>query len=125
MYRSWGVGDWHSVDWIRSHLSSNFRFEDIDVEAVGKDLVMESPAVFVDTFSVMIPVILKKFWSEQDRKDKADMVVPALLKYMNGKYGEGKPVKMHWVANIVTATKPVEFTLGTATKAEKVPAQAL
>ncbi|KAL8865035.1 MAG: hypothetical protein Q9174_007108, partial [Haloplaca sp. 1 TL-2023] len=127
MYRSWGVGDWWSVDWIRSHLSDpkNYRFEDVDVEAVGKDLVMESPAIFVDTFSVMIPMIIKRFWSEQDRREKADLVVPALLKYMNEKYGEGKPVRMHWVANIVTATKPLDFTLGTATVAEKVSGQDL
>ena len=127
MYRSWGVGEWYSADWIRSHLSdpTNFQFEDVDVEAVGKDLVMESPSTFVDTFSVMIPMIIKRFWSEQDRREKADLVVPALLRYMNGKYGEGKPVRMHWVANLVTATKPLDFTLGTATIAEKVSGQDL
>lgn len=106
MYRSWGVGDWYSIDWIRSHLQESSSFSDIEVAAVGKDLVIESPATFVDTFSMMIPMLLERFWSEQERKEKAEMVVPALLKYMNEKYGEGEPVKMHWSANVVTARKP-------------------
>ncbi|KAI4120221.1 MAG: hypothetical protein LQ338_006385 [Usnochroma carphineum] len=113
MYRSWGQGDWFSPDWIRSRLqnpasSATYRFSDVKAEAVAKDLAFESAARFVGTLSMMIPMLLNKFWSEQDRKEKAEMAVPALLKYMNGKYGEEKPVKMHWVANVATARKPVE-----------------
>ncbi|KAL8718232.1 MAG: hypothetical protein Q9225_004604 [Loekoesia sp. 1 TL-2023] len=110
MYRSWGQGDWHSTDWIRSHIQKSkiYHFTNIEIESVGKDPVMESSAMFVDAFSVMIPMILKKFWSEQDRKEKGEMAVPALLKYMNEKYGDGKEVKMHWVANVVTMEKPLE-----------------
>ncbi|KAL8705800.1 MAG: hypothetical protein Q9201_001087 [Fulgogasparrea decipioides] len=128
MKRSWGDGgDWHSADWIRSHLSDSqkYNFIDIDVETVEMDPEIESPAVFVDTFSVMVPVLLKRFWSEQERKEKGDMVLPALLKHMNERYGEGKPLRMRWVANVVTAVRPMGFTLGTATKAEKVSGRSL
>ncbi|KAL9002550.1 MAG: hypothetical protein Q9188_004529 [Gyalolechia gomerana] len=106
MYRSWGKGDWHSIDWIRSRLQY-FEFTEIQVEEVGKDLVIDSPAMFVDTFSVMVPMMLKKFWSEKDQREKGAMAVPALLAYMNEKYGEGREVRMHWVANVVTMRKPV------------------
>ncbi|KAL8725207.1 MAG: hypothetical protein Q9181_006504 [Wetmoreana brouardii] len=128
MMRSWGDGgDWHSANWIRSHLSDSqkYNFIEIDVEAVEKDPEMESPAVFVDTFSVMVPVLLKRFWSEQERKEKGDMVLPALLKHMNERYGEGKPFRMRWIANVVTAVRPIGFTLGTARKAEKVSGRSL
>ncbi|KAI4200968.1 MAG: hypothetical protein LQ350_003537 [Teloschistes chrysophthalmus] len=132
MYRSWGQGDWHSPDWIFDHLSCPqknqiYDFVDIDVEAVGKDLVMDSPAMFVDTFSVMIPVILKRFWTEQQRRELGDMVIPALLRYMEERYGKDKPVRMRWVANVVTARKPEdeELVVGIATKAHQVPGRAL
>ncbi|KAI4182228.1 MAG: hypothetical protein L6R41_006108 [Letrouitia leprolyta] len=108
MYRSWGKGDWFSPEWIHSHLEQTSEFSDIKVEKVGMDLKMESPAAFADTCSVMIPMILKKFWSERDQREKGEMAVPALLKYLNEKYEEGKKVGMHWVANIVTMRKPIE-----------------
>ncbi|KAL8734035.1 MAG: hypothetical protein Q9166_001796 [cf. Caloplaca sp. 2 TL-2023] len=121
MYRSWGVGDWHSAEWIRKHLSDTTspsstsssgaklsHFTDIQVEELGKDLVMSSPEVFMDVFSVMVPSLLKKFWSEEQRMKLGGMVVPTMLEYMNGKYGEGKEVRMHWVANFVVARKPFE-----------------
>ncbi|KAL8688019.1 MAG: hypothetical protein Q9218_005962 [Villophora microphyllina] len=133
MYRSWGGhGDWHSPDWVFDHLScvqknQTYDFIDIDVEAVGKDLVMNSPEMFVDTFSVMIPFIVKKFWNDQQRRELGDMVVPALLEYMEAKYGKGKPVRMRWVANFVTAKKREndEVVVGTATKAQKVLGRSL
>ncbi|KAL9030747.1 MAG: hypothetical protein Q9196_001151 [Gyalolechia fulgens] len=108
IYRSWGKGDWHSVDWIRSHLQQDSPFTDIRVEEVGNDLTWDSPAMVMDTFSVMVPAILKMYWSESDRREKGAMAVPTLLRYMDGKYGEGMEVKMHWVANVVTMRKPVE-----------------
>lgn len=132
MYRSWGQGDWHSPDWIFDHLScpqknQTYDFVDIDVEAVGKDLVMDSPAMFVDTFSVMVPVILKRFWTEQQRRELGDMVIPALLRYMEERYGKDKLVRMRWVANVVTARKPEDdkVVVGKATKAHQVPGSAL
>ncbi|KAL8772278.1 MAG: hypothetical protein Q9209_002490 [Squamulea sp. 1 TL-2023] len=120
MYRSWGAGDWYSPEWIRSYLSSpdlantvsktesTFVFEDIVVETMEKDLVMPSPEMFVDTFSVMVPMLLKKFWTEQQREELGAMAVPRLLEWMQEKYGKGKEVKMHWAANIVVAKKPFE-----------------
>ncbi|KAL8819587.1 MAG: hypothetical protein Q9223_002006 [Gallowayella weberi] len=110
MYRSWGVGDWWDPDWILTHLQDKgtYDFEDVEIEVLHKDLKMESSAIFVDTFSVMIPYILSKFWSEEVRKERGQEAVDCLLKYMNNKYGEGREVEMHWVANLVTARKPME-----------------
>ncbi|KAL8806591.1 MAG: hypothetical protein Q9182_001238 [Xanthomendoza sp. 2 TL-2023] len=110
MYRSWGVGDWWNPDWILNHLQDQgtYDFEDVQIEVLHKDLKMESPATFVDTFSVMIPMILSKFWSEEVRKERGKEAVDCLLAYMNQKYGEGREVEMHWVANLVTARKPAE-----------------
>ncbi|KAL8829680.1 MAG: hypothetical protein Q9170_006067 [Blastenia crenularia] len=120
MYRSWGgQGDWHSVDWIRSHLTNptsnpdptkenTYKFTDIQVEEIGKELSMPTPEAFVDTFSVMIPFILKKFWSERERKELGEIVVPALLRYMEEKYGKGGEVRLWWVANVAVMRKAVE-----------------
>ncbi|KAI4272855.1 MAG: hypothetical protein L6R38_006493 [Xanthoria sp. 2 TBL-2021] len=123
MYRSWGVGDWHSPDWIRSYLispsltspplpssvsSPKFNWQDVEVESVEKEIVMESSEKFVDTFSVMVPMILNKFWSERERKELGDMAVPRLLEWMEGEYRKGKEVRMRWVANLVVAKKGLE-----------------
>ncbi|KAI4212654.1 MAG: hypothetical protein LQ349_009341 [Xanthoria aureola] len=126
MYRSWGVGDWHSPDWIRSYLTSpsslttpspplpasvsapTFHWQDVEIESVEKEIVMGSSERFVDTFSTMVPMILKKFWSERERKEVGDMAVPRLLEWMEGEYGKGKEVRMRWVANLVVARKGPE-----------------
>ncbi|KAL8712495.1 MAG: hypothetical protein Q9220_003343 [cf. Caloplaca sp. 1 TL-2023] len=110
LYRSWGDGgDWHIPSWIHTHLSTttayNNQFTDIRIETVEKDLEMESPAVFVDTFSVMLPVMLKRFWSEEERRERGGEVLPALERWMEGKYGKGQKVRMRWVANVVVARK--------------------
>ncbi|KAL9594803.1 MAG: hypothetical protein Q9219_006817, partial [cf. Caloplaca sp. 3 TL-2023] len=105
MYRSWGDGgDWHSPDWIRSHLTSsphhqpniqqhqkqNYNFEILGIDTVAKELVIESPAAFADTFSVMIPVIVKRFWSEREREEvRLEAAVEALRRYMEGVFGVG------------------------------------
>ena len=123
MYRSWGVGDWHSPDWIRSYLTSpslttpalpssvsapSFHWQDIEIESVEKEIVMGSSERFVDTFSTMVPMILKKFWSERERREVGDMAVPRLLEWMEGEYGKGEEVRMRWVANLVVARKGLE-----------------
>ncbi|KAL8886398.1 MAG: hypothetical protein Q9215_005889 [Flavoplaca cf. flavocitrina] len=123
MFRSWGVGDWHSPEWIRSFLTSpsstplhpesetqpsvskpTFEWQDVQVESVEKEIVMESSERFVDTFSLMLPMITK-FWSEKERREVGDMAVPRLLEWMEGRYGKGKEVKMTWVANLVVLKK--------------------
>ncbi|KAI4191687.1 MAG: hypothetical protein LQ346_004655 [Caloplaca aetnensis] len=113
MYRSWGgnQGDWHSADWVREHLSQQktsqhqTMWTNISVDSIGKDLTFATPAQFVDTFAVMIPFILKKFWSEEERREMGAMAVPKLSEYMEGKYGKEGPVRMHWVAIVATAKK--------------------
>ena len=123
MFRSWGVGDWYSPEWIRSFLTSpsstplhpdskiqpsvskpTFEWQDVQVESVEKEIVMESSERFVDTFSLMVPMITK-FWSEMERREVGDMAVPRLLEWMEEKYGKGKEVKMTWAANLIVLKK--------------------
>ncbi|KAL8904222.1 MAG: hypothetical protein Q9207_003410 [Kuettlingeria erythrocarpa] len=113
MYRSWGGnnGDWHSADWVRDHLSKQKTpqqqpmWTNVSVDSIGKDLTFATPAQFVDTFAIMIPFILKKFWTEEQRSEMGAMALSKLLEYMEGKYGKEGPVRMHWVANFATARK--------------------
>ncbi len=124
MIHSWGVGDWHSPRWIRSFLTSpsstplrpgsatqpsvsepTFEWQDMQVETVEKEIVMESSERFVHTFSAMLPMITKNFWTEQQREELGDMAMPRLLEWMEGEYGKGKEVKMTWVANLIVLKK--------------------
>ncbi|KAL9033745.1 MAG: hypothetical protein Q9180_005783 [Flavoplaca navasiana] len=124
MFRSWGVGDWYSLEWVRSFLTSpsstalhpdseiqpsaskpTFEWQDVQVESVEKEIVMESSERFVDTFSMMLPMITKNFWSEKERREVGDMAVSRLLEWMEEKYGKGKEVKMTWAANLIVLKK--------------------
>ena len=60
---------------------------------------------FVDTFSVMVPMIIGKFWTERERRELGDLVVPRLLEWMEGEFGKGGSVRMQWVANLVVCRK--------------------
>ena len=105
--KSWGSGgDWHEPAWVEETVKKH-GYVDVSVESIAKDLTIANAAEFSDTISVMIPMILKRFWTEEERGKNEEKVMPAILKYMTDKYGEGKPISMHWVAILVTARKPL------------------
>lgn len=97
-------GEWHSVPWIKSQLQQR-GFENIIVEANTKAISLLIPE-FVEMAMMMFPIIAKSFWTHKQREDSEDKVRPALVKYLEDRYGKDGDVPVEWTAILITARKP-------------------
>ncbi|CAG8938816.1 unnamed protein product [Penicillium salamii] len=96
-------GEWHSVDWIRSQLEER-GFKGIDIRVETAKITLES-SVFVDMSMLMLPIMMKSFWTEEQREMYEPKVHAALVEYVEDVFGYGKDVETDWVAIISTARK--------------------
>lgn len=97
-------GEWNSTSWIESQLKDR-EFEDINVKIDTKDISL-SVSEFVEMTMIMLPMITRYFWTEKQREEGGDKVRPALVKYLDDKYGKDGEVPMEWTAILSTARKP-------------------
>jgi hypothetical protein len=98
-----GDGKWYSTSWIESQLQQR-GFVDIDVRTEAKALPLKVPE-FVEMTMIMFPMIVKNWWTEQQREESLDKVRPALVKYLTDVYGEEGEIDMEWTAILSTARK--------------------
>ncbi|CAG8179390.1 unnamed protein product [Penicillium salamii] len=96
-------GEWHSVDWIKSQLEER-DFEGIDIRVETAKITLGS-SVFVDMSMLMLPIMMKSFWTEEQREMYEPRVHAALVEYVEDAFGYGKDVETEWVAIISTARK--------------------
>ncbi|CAI7615849.1 unnamed protein product [Penicillium glandicola] len=95
-------GQWDSKPWIESQLEER-GFQDIDVRTTTTKLTLTSP-VFVEMTMLILPVMMKSFWTEKQREENKDKVRPAIEKYLEDTYGYGN-IETEWVAILSTARK--------------------
>lgn len=98
-------GKWHSVSWIKSQLEQR-GCEEVDVRIETANISLHSD-VFVDMSLLMLPIVTKHFWSEEQRDEQQDNVRAALEKYVEDNFGGGD-VETEWVAILSTARKSNE-----------------
>ena len=96
-------GEWHSLTWIKSQLEKR-GFEDIEVRAETASIALRS-SVFVDMSILMLPMMIKSFWSEEQREANEHKIRPALVAYVDENYGSDGEVETDWVAIISTGRK--------------------
>ncbi|KAJ5753632.1 uncharacterized protein N7511_007785 [Penicillium nucicola] len=99
-----GDGEWNSVPWIEFQLKER-GLEDINVHEESRNIGVPSSR-FTDITIMMVGLIVKSFWTEEQREANADKVRPALEKYVLDTYGENGDVETKWIAIISTARKP-------------------
>ncbi|KAJ5215723.1 uncharacterized protein N7498_002130 [Penicillium cinerascens] len=97
-------GEWHSVPWIKSQLQQR-GFENIIVKADTKAISLVIPE-FVEMVMLMFPIGAKSFWTPKQREDSEDKIRPALVKYLEDRYGKDGDVPIEWTAILSTARKP-------------------
>lgn len=100
-----GDGEWHSTRWIESQLQKR-GFGEICVKAETRDISLSVPDL-VEMTAIMLPMVIKFFWTEKQREESSDKVRPALEKYLRELYGENGEVPMQWTAILSTARKPL------------------
>jgi hypothetical protein len=95
-------GDWNSKPWIKSQLEDR-GFQDVDV-CVKKDKLTLTPSILLDLTMLVLPVMVMSFWTEEQRKENAGKLRPALERYLENTFGDGD-VETEWVAILSTARK--------------------
>ncbi|KAJ5530467.1 hypothetical protein N7527_003860 [Penicillium freii] len=95
-------GNWHSKPWIESQLEER-GFQDIDVRPTTINLTLTCP-VFVEMTMLILPMMMKSFWNEEQQEENKDKLRPALEKYLEDTYENGT-MDTDWVAILSTARK--------------------
>lgn len=98
-----GDGKWYSVSWVQSQLQER-GFRDINVKPVTKSVTMKV-SEFLLMLNMMVPMIAKHLWSEQQQKDGLDKAIPAIKKYLEEKFGADGTITDDWTALVATARK--------------------
>ncbi|KAJ5124029.1 uncharacterized protein N7515_007854 [Penicillium bovifimosum] len=95
-------GHWHSKPWIESQLEER-GFQEIDV-CVRRDKLTLTPSIFLEMTMLVLPIMVMSFWTEEQRKENADKVRPALERYLEDTFGDDD-IETEWVAILSTARK--------------------
>lgn len=102
-FRKVGDGQWESVSWIETQLQDR-GFVDIKVNEVSKVISLSVPEM-LQVFGMMVPMVAKLFWPEEQRQENLDKVLPALERYLIEIYGADGNVAEDWTAIVSTARK--------------------
>lgn len=96
-------GKWYSAPWIESQLKER-GFQDLRVRTSKVTLTLTS-SVFIDMTMLMLPSMIKSFWTDKQREENEDKLRPTLEKYSRDAFGDGD-IQTEWVAILSTARKP-------------------
>jgi len=99
------VGDgkpWYRAEYVKQKLEDH-GFQDVKVEIVPMSFPEDTMA-FVAQLSTLPKYFTSKFWSDEDQAEFGGEVMPAIMKYMMGKYG--KDFELTMIAIVASAHKP-------------------
>lgn len=105
-HASLGKGRWYEASFVEQKLTA-VGFVDVKVEVVRRTSHTVDAAEFCRVFDTMLRVLVERFWSEEERRRCGPLVEGALVKHLNGKYGDGI-IEMDWAAILATGTKPAK-----------------
>jgi len=100
-----GTGEWYDPGFVRGGMESA-GFERVEVEEVERVSRWENAREFVDFWGGNMVRIVTKHWSEEAKAEYAALLMPALIEYLEGKFGKDKPVDMPAGALIAVGRKP-------------------
>lgn len=95
---------WDSASCIQSELEK-VGFRDVKVTAVPKEKAMPIDE-FLEVCKMIMPYLLPKFWTEQQRELHEKDVPMVLQRYLQENYGASGQIPLESVALITTAVKP-------------------
>jgi hypothetical protein len=83
------VGDWSSPAWVKSFFEEQ-GLRDVEVREVLGTVHVENAADYIKTFSIMLPWLIKTWWSEETRAQHPLEEVKELMRAFLEKKYEGK-----------------------------------
>ncbi|KAI9934731.1 hypothetical protein AWENTII_005746 [Aspergillus wentii] len=98
------TGQWNSGSWVESQLRKG-GFENVQITAVSRSVRFDIHE-FVSMAMAILPMLLQKFWTQEQRDQSEANVQPTLLRYLEEKYGPHGQVPAEFVAVIATGHKP-------------------
>lgn len=102
---AWALGPWH----MPSFVESMFRaagYVDVKTEIVTRHIEMHDVDDFIFIFRAFVRVITDSFWTQQNRDECLPLVPGAFKKFLEGKYGVGKPFTVERTSIMASGRKP-------------------
>lgn len=105
-YACFGKGRWYEASFVAQKLT-DLGFVDVKVEVVRRTSQTKNAVEFRENFTRMLPIILDRFWSEEERQRCGPLLDEAQLEHLKSKYGDGV-IEMNWAAILATGRKPAD-----------------
>ncbi|KAK1244479.1 hypothetical protein MKX07_003278 [Trichoderma sp. CBMAI-0711] len=97
-------GHWDDAAWVEKHLVEDLGLTNVSVREPAGEYKFASADEFMAAFQMMLPWIMKTFWSDEVReKHSVEEVKELVKKHLEDKYG-GKGWTIKWRVITMTAT---------------------
>lgn len=100
-----GDGEWDNPSYIENQLRKR-GFEEIQAVPVRKSIEVGTAQEMISAFQPPMMFIQSRFWTEEQRQQSSDKLLPRLEEYLEDKYGKNTAIKFEGEAIVTTARKP-------------------
>lgn len=103
---TWAQGPWENVHYVRSMLHRR-GFVDIDVQTKSIMIALKDANDFYEVYDAFIEWVTDRYWTEEEKRVCKPLMRRAVVGYLEGKYGVGKPFEVEKVCILATCKRPV------------------
>ncbi|EGX90509.1 UbiE/COQ5 family methyltransferase, putative [Cordyceps militaris CM01] len=106
LINAWAQGPWSNLHYVRSMLH---RRGFVDIELQTKSIMIEfnDAEDFYEVYDAFIEWVTDRYWTEEEKKICRPLVRAAIIRFLDGKYGKGKPFAIEKVGIMATAKAPL------------------
>lgn len=102
----WGQGPMHEPNYVKSLFHAR-GFGDVKVELHSDLMPMYNAEDFCDIYTVFLDGIAARYWTKAETETLMPLVKPAIIKFLNNKYGEGKQFTTERISVMASGRKPL------------------
>jgi hypothetical protein len=117
LVNTWAQGPWENLHYVRAMLHRR-GFTDIKVQTKSIMIGLKDAEDFCKVYDAFIEWVTDRYWTEEERRVCRPLIRPAIVQFIEEKYGKGKPFAIEKVCILATSKKPLieggekEFALG-------------
>lgn len=102
---AWAQGPWSNPHYVRSMLHRR-GFVNIEMQTKSIMIDFKNAEDFYEVYDAFIEWVTDRYWTEQEKKLCRPLIKPAVVRFMEDKYGKNKPFAIEKIAIMAAAKTP-------------------
>ncbi|KAK9442055.1 UbiE/COQ5 methyltransferase [Metarhizium brunneum] len=103
---AWAQGPWSNPHYVRSMLHRR-GFVNIEMQTKSIMIDFKNAEDFYEVYDAFIEWVTDRYWTEQEKRLCRPLIKPAVVRFMEDKYGKNKPFAIEKIAIMAAAKTPV------------------